>query len=481
MRYLFLVCCAALVGAAERAETGFFTTSFTERHPSSAFEVLGKRYGWTGKPAERDVYDLAKETFEVCVPTSYDGTIAYGLIVYTNSGSGGNHHEYASLMEKYHLIWIGATNVPNERSVAARWGLALDATWNMPKRYNIDPKRVYAVGNSGGGRCSSRIAPTWPEAFTGGIYLVGCNPPLLPSDKVLAAKALAGRYALVTGSDDSNRKDTQGVLNSYRNMKFAHVEYFEQPGLGHSNPNGEWFTKALTFVDAPLIAEAAALVAKAQTHKAKKPYEAAALLLGVVRDYPVAEVQVAAAKADLAILTPVVEGLLKAEMTTLGAGSKAKWRAMSDRTRGFSCHEQAHATADGFGQQELVPVIATANPKNLLKFSTEWAGYPCAIQAETVYDQLAATALDAIRAQPADKRTKTLVKYLKDWEDCPSRRVASALFEDELNAQLALLLSLDKGRDAKLIAFVKQWPGTAAGNRAIAVLTPPDPKAEKAE
>ena len=479
---LALICGSSVfLRAAEVAQTGSFSTTFSARHPSSAYEVLGKRYGWTGKPAERDVYDIAKEEFDVFVPKSYDGTAAFGLIVYTNSGLGGNASQYAALMEKYRIIWIGAKNVPNERSVAARWGLALDAAWNMPKRYLIDPKRVYAVGNSGGGRCASRIAPTWPEIFAGGIYLVGCNRPALPTDKALAAKALTGRYALVTGSGDFNRQDTQGVLNAYRGLKFSHVEYFEEPGLAHANPSSEWFAKALTFVDAPLIEEATGLVAKAQSLKAKKPYEAAVIFQKIMREYPVAEAQVASAKAELERLLPQVEEILAAEMKALGVGSKPKWRAMTERTRGFASHDKALQATDTFGQQELTPLIAGGNPQKLRKFSEEWAGYPCAVQADAAYEQLAGAALNSLRAQPAEKRAKALMKYLKDWQNCPSRDVASQALDQELDAQLTTLLALEKGRESKLIAFAKQWQGTAASDRAIAVLTPPDPTAEKAK
>ena len=475
-----LACCTLLLGAEETAQTGFFTTTFAERHPNSAFTELGKRYGWTNKPAERDLYDIAAESFDVFVPKSYTGTTAFGLIVYTNSGAGGNNKQYSDLMEKHRLIWLGASNVPNERAIAARWGLALDAAWNMAKKYRIDPKRVYAVGNSGGGRCSSMLAPTWPETFSGGIYLVGCNRPIMPTDKALAAKALTGRYALMTGSGDFNRKDTQGVHAAYKDLKFTNVEYFEEPGLDHKNPSPEWFEKALVFVDAPLIREATAQIEKAQALvKAKKTYEAAVTLQGVIRDYPVAEAQIATATTELAGLLPQVEALLAAEMTALGAGTKQKWRAMTERTRGFAGFDQAMQTADALGQKELAPLLDGKSPQKLAKFAAEWAGYPCASQAEAAYDQLASAALEPLRAQPADKRTKPLTKYLKDWQDCPSRRAANDLLEADLDAQLTALLALEKGRDNKLIAFAKQWQGTAAGAKAIAALTPPEKATEK--
>ncbi len=478
VRYHCLIILVSFVlSAVETPATGVFTTTFQERHPSSFLAVLGKRYGWAIKNPDQEVYDLSKESFEVNVPSDYNDKLAYGLLVYTNASKGGNARQYDALLGKNHLLWIGAENVPNERAVAARWGLALDAAWNMAKRYHIDPRRVYAVGISGGGRCSSRIAPTWPETFTGGIYLVGCNPPILPADKTLAAKALNGRYALVTGSDDFNRKDTQSVLNSYKSHKFLHVEYFEQPGLGHASPNNEWFAKALAFVDAPLVEQAKDLLTQAVALEARKPYDAAKLYLSVINDYPVAFESGSTAQAHLTTLTPAVEAGLTTEMDKLGVGSKDKWRAMSERTLGFVAHARALSTANAFGETELGLLITAGNPGKIAKFRDEWSNYPCAQTASETYEKMAATALQPITALEPTKRPKAVAKFLKDWQDCPSRVAANTLMETDLDAELTVLLALPKNREVKVLSFAKAWPGTAAAAKAITAITPPDPTA----
>ncbi len=375
------------------------------------------------------------------------------------------------------MIWIGAENVGNEREVAARWGLALDAAWNMAKRYHIDPQRVYAVGMSGGGRCSSSIAPTWPEVFSGGIYLAGCNPPIMPSDKTLAAKSLAGRYALVTGSDDFNRPYTQGVLSAYKERKFAHVEYFEQPGLGHALPSAEWFAKALAFVDAPLVEQAKNMLKQATALETRKLYDAAKLYQSIIGDYPIADEAVASARTRLTTLNPIVEASLQVEMGKLGVGSKEKWRAMSERSRGFAAHATAEATAEAFGQTELALLLTAGNPVKIAKFRDEWAGHPCAQAAAEAYEKLAAAALQPLSAAEPAKRPKALAKFLKEWQDCPSRIAANTLLESDLDAELVVLLALPKNREAKVLSFAKAWPGTATAAKAITAITPPDPTA----
>ncbi|MCK6489665.1 MAG: hypothetical protein L6R48_15335 [Planctomycetes bacterium] len=437
MRALLLLALTVVAAAAEPAKTGFFTLTFEERCPSSAHEVLAKRYSWN-KPEARDLYEIGKEEFEVHVPPAYDGSVAYGLIVYTNSGKGGNARQYAELMARHRLIWIGATDVPNERSVAVRFGLALDAAWNMPRRYRIDARRVYACGNSGGGRCSSMIAPAWPELFSGGIYLVGCNNPTLPPDKALAARALAGRYALVTGSDDFNRPGTLGVLEAYKGLGVKQVQYFEQPGLGHANPSAEWFEKALTFCDKPLVDEAAALLAQGQALEAKKAYEAAVLYRRVASEFPVAQGSASTARTRFEALVPALDAQLRAEMAKLGAGSKERWRQLAERTAGFPCADEARANADTFGAKEL----------------------------------------EAAQAAGGSGLAGKLRKLRDDWQGFPTGDKAGAAYEELADKALEPLLELDKakGRNAKLAAFLKAWPGSKAALQAQAALEQKEPK-----
>lgn len=477
MRPAILLALVAVLLSGEAARTGLYTTTFSDRHPDSPFERLGKRYGW-GAPRPEDLYDVAKEEFEVNVPSGYDGSSPWGLIVYINSGKGSNARAYADLLAKHRLIWIGAMNVPNERAVAPRWGLALDAAWNMRKRYAIDPRRIYVCGFSGGGRCASELAPTWPEVFSGGIYLCGCNPPRLPSDKALAARALDGRYAFLTGSGDFNQKDTQGVHGSYKGSGFKHTEYFEQPGLAHATPSVEWFEKGLVSVDRPLVDEAVQLCAQAKAAAAKKPYEAARAYRKVLAEYPIAEAACAEARAGFEALVPAVEALLRGELAKLGDAPPAdRILAFAVRAEGFPCASEARTLADAVGAKELAGITAqpgAATAGKLEKFLGEWAGYPCAATAAAAYDGLAAKALEPIAAQ-ADpgKRDKALAKFLKDWDACSSRMKAVDLLEGDLSGEVDKLVLIDKPavRAQKLAAFAKAWSGTQAAARAESELS----------
>ncbi len=119
MRSCLLLLAVVLLGAGEAPRTGSYSTTFAERHPESEYPRMRLRYGW-GDPSKDALYDIATEEFEIYVPPSYDGTVAYGLMVYTSAGKGGNSGMYRAAMDKHRLIWIGATNVPNERDVVSR-------------------------------------------------------------------------------------------------------------------------------------------------------------------------------------------------------------------------------------------------------------------------------------------------------------------------------------------------------------------------
>jgi hypothetical protein len=480
MRLLILVLCLWFPAAAgEAPRTGTFQLTFTERHPESAYERMRIRYGW-GAAEPDGAYDLSQEAFDVHVPPAYDGSQPYGLIVYTNAGKGGNANAYRELMARHRLIWIGAANVPNDRNVVPRWGLALDAAWNMPKRYRIDPRRIYASGTSGGGRCASMVAPTFADVFSGAIYLIGCNEPVFPPEaavgRPIKALAMANRYALVTGSGDFNKPGTQEVHALMVKLGFRHATYLEQPGLGHANPSPEWFEKAIIAVDGPLAAEAQALVAQAGGLEARKPAEACRMYRQVIDGYPSASVAVAAATARFAALAPAQDALLRQELATLtaapGGGSGEKLRAFAAKAVGFPCHAEARTAADAIGVRELEPLLAQgAGAKTgLERFLTTWEGYPCAERALGAYDALAAKALEPLQAQTPAQRGRPLLKLLKDYRPCPARERAAALLDGDLDSELTKILAIEKPaqRGPKLVAFVKAWPGTAAAAKAEA-------------
>lgn len=479
MKTLFALLFAALAVAGEAPRTGTYKTTFAERHPEGVWKRMALRIGGLDPKRTTEAYDIAKEEFDVFVPPEYDGSVPYGLIVYTSPGKGGGAGMYKAELIRHRVIWIGASNVPNERDVVPRFGLSLDAVWNMRQRYNIDAQRIYAAGFSGGGRCASMVVPAYAEVWSGAMYICGCNSVQLPNDKQvgqpISKLAPELRFAFVTGDGDFNRPGTKSVFDGYRGMGFKRIEYFEQPGLEHKVPSAEWFEKALQFLDRPLVEAADALVTQAKAAEAKKPYEAGAAYRQILAGTAVATAARAAATERLAALTPAIDELLRAELAKLGDAKGDKLRAFVARAAGFPCAGEARTLAEAAGDKELEPILAqpgAATPGKLKAYLATWKGYACAVRAAEAYEGFAAKALEPLAAQEAGKRGKALLKFLKDWDECPSRSKAKELLEADLATELAAILALDKpaAKAPKLAAFAKAWPGTEAAAQAEAAL-----------
>jgi hypothetical protein len=475
---------AAVASAADEAKpapkTGIFQVTFSERHPESAYERMAARYAWSPTPDAAATYKIEDEPFDVNVPADYDGTVAYGLVVHTDAGSTGNPYVYKDLMGPRRLIWIGATKVSNDRNVACRFGLALDAVWNMTRRYRIDPKRIYATGMSGGGRCASMLAPTYADIFTGGgLYVVGCNQPTWPNEKQVGKPihelAISHRYAFLTGERDMNRQDTKAVFEGYKSQGFKRIEYFETPGMGHEFSPPEWYAKGLDFVDAALIDEAQQLLdAGAVAEKKVKLVEAYDDYAKVIADYPIAAKQVAEARPKAEELRGKVDAQLQPDLARIDANPGAdKYREFAARWAAFPIADKAKSAADPLAAKQLDALLGaggTALPDKLAKFIALWDGYPVAVRALVEYDKLAAAALTPVEAlSDSERKGHALQKFIAQWTGGgASVDHARDELEKDLAARLAAITAIDKPaqKGPKLDAFAKAWKGTAAGAEA---------------
>jgi len=472
----FLLACMVGVTHAAAPQTGAFQLTITERSPLSSREEMLKRMGGGGTPN----YDVAADPYDIYVPKSYDGTVAYGLIAYINSGHGGHAPRFRPVCDARRLIWVGHTRVQNERPTAHRMGLTIDAVEYLRKHYRIDPDRIYVSGNSGGGRVASLVAIPYTDVFSGGaIYIIGCNPMIWPGDKTLRdqAQALARqrRFSFLTGSNDFNKPGTISVHAEYVAAKFPHAEYLEVPGMGHDQPPLEWFDKAVAFNDAPLGARAAQALARGEALAAKNPVEAYAALRQAAADVAVAPEVAAKASAQLEPLRTRIDADLSSELDSMLAGrpTAPRLRAFAEKWADFPSGARAREQADTLGQAELETILARTGPmqaRALRQFVSDWDSYPVAERAMPTLDALARTAYEPIAAQPASRRGKALLKFIADWSPAPTATEAATLLDGDLATELETILALDKPaqRAQKLQSFAKQWQGRPAADTAEA-------------
>jgi len=113
-------------------------------------------------------YDLDLNTWpmDVYVPPGYDPTKPFGVMVFiTSDATTGIVLQTASADKN--LIWISPRNVGNGANSTNRYGAALLAIYRAKELFNIDSRRVYLSGKSGGARTVSGLAFYHSEVIHG--------------------------------------------------------------------------------------------------------------------------------------------------------------------------------------------------------------------------------------------------------------------------------------------------------------------------
>ena len=243
-------------------KAGRYDITFQESSPDVApAEVVHRLFVDQEPPA----YEIATERFRVWVPKAYAHDRQWGLFVWVDAGDTPRIPEdWEKVLSDHKLLAIAAYRAGNPRHPAARIQLAVDAAFNMRRRFNIAPRRVYISGLSGGGRVASMVGVAYADVFSGTFPIVGANfykpipapggrhvPPMFaPVPTILAEAKKRNRFILLTGSKDFNRANTRDVYQrGFKAEGFRHVLFIEVPDMGHAPPPAEWFARGLDFLD----------------------------------------------------------------------------------------------------------------------------------------------------------------------------------------------------------------------------------------
>ena len=283
--FILLLCLAVPVFAQEEVpvESGVFESTFTERSPLTDPQTMIKVTRW---PIEKmSDYTIADHTFQVIVPKDYDGSKAYGLLVFIHPNNTINLDRFygrviEDVLAKHQLIWVSYNNAGNDVLPNVRLGLAIDAVHNMAKRYRVDDTRVYVSGLSGGGRMTCMAGIYYPQVFTGAVPIVGTlyfrdaklpedpalralirpAPPenagvwprglLKPSARTLAKMRKEQRWVLLAGETDYNMPQMRAHFEQgFERDKFQKAHYLEVKGMGHNYPDAQWYDRALALLE----------------------------------------------------------------------------------------------------------------------------------------------------------------------------------------------------------------------------------------
>ena len=235
---------------------------FTDRAPYSDATNITKHLGYT---VELPPYSLTNESFRVLVPLITPTNSSWGLLVWISPNDQSTiPSDWQTELSNHGLLFISALHSGNSRHPLDRFRLALDATCNMCRRYNVDRRRIYIGGFSGGARMASMLGVGYGDIFTGTLCVCGVNfyadlpvsggkyfpGTFVPDQSALLCAKRSDRFVLLTGENDENRENTKSAsMSGFKREGFRHVLYLEVPGMGHEMPGGKILSQALDYLD----------------------------------------------------------------------------------------------------------------------------------------------------------------------------------------------------------------------------------------
>ena len=238
------------------------TIQFTQSALQSAADEVKSRMHSIEEPGP---FDITREKFQILVPKNYTHAEPWGLFIWINAGDAPSiPADWEPVLAARKLLFVGAFKSGNPRNIFDRVRLALDANIGMRRQFNIDGRRVYLSGFSGGARVASMVGVAYGDMFSGTVPFMGVNfytelpagdgkkfgVSYIPDDEVLELARQKCRYVLVTGEKDFNRGNTRSAYdNGFVKEKFANVLYLEVPALGHALPGAKTLGECLDFLD----------------------------------------------------------------------------------------------------------------------------------------------------------------------------------------------------------------------------------------
>lgn len=210
------------------------------------------------KPEEALKYERSNASTVIYVPESYNGRQRFGLYLHISPSAKGIKPDksWKQLMDKYKLIYISPNKTSNKEAYIRRIVLALDSFATVKSKYNIDPKRVYCGGLSGGGHMGMLCQMLYPKFFNGSIshaaqsYLPkeygGGHFPGLSLKDVKRSPRKKIPWVVISGNKDFNYKEVKKTSKIWEQEKFNY-RFIDVPQMRHSNASAENLEKALIF------------------------------------------------------------------------------------------------------------------------------------------------------------------------------------------------------------------------------------------
>jgi predicted esterase len=192
-----------------------------------------------------------EEKFYLFIPPNYRGREPFGLIAFIHAGDQmGVPKDWKNVLARNKLLYVAPQGVGNNQPVPRRALLAVAAISKMMELYEVDPRRVFVTGHSGGAKVACLVAFTQPELISGALPICGVAfPPDGDADKELLKKAKSQvGFALITGSKDFSHDSIAAYYNDLAAEKFR-VKLFDVPNMPHQIARGPTLNAALNWLE----------------------------------------------------------------------------------------------------------------------------------------------------------------------------------------------------------------------------------------
>jgi len=231
--------------------------------------------------------NLNNQTYNVYLPSNHSPTNSYGLITYIDANDTGTMPAaYQSVLDKHGLIFLAGTGIGNTVDRTTRAGVAVMGSYRMCELHQIDRKRIYLMGNSGGGRLGMDVVYSRPDWFSGFIGLSGVsfggyipnweppgrlqdtvadndywpnNPEFYEVSQMIQYSSTGYRappepvkVAFQTFHDDFRRTELIGTYR-YAFMNHGAAVRLTYRNGGHSASNASAFDETVRFMDHPYV------------------------------------------------------------------------------------------------------------------------------------------------------------------------------------------------------------------------------------
>ncbi len=199
--------------------------------------------------------DNGTGTMILYVPPNYDGSEAFGVLVYISSGDGAVSllPGWDKVFQEKKLIYCSPFGAGNKQGDMRRIALALDSVATVRAGYKIDAGRLIVSGTSGGGAEATTIGVNYAEFLAidcsrGSYPLHELCFPYLDSGDIREVARQKKRFAWVSGPKDRNYNSIKGGVAAWE-AAGVKSRLFEDPNQGHAAATEDLLRQAITWIE----------------------------------------------------------------------------------------------------------------------------------------------------------------------------------------------------------------------------------------